>query len=159
MGISKTDWKYLTAFRRCLRITPKSITAQRNMAHKTSSANLFFCAALSCCTCVCAILSGCIFAVFRVNMTLIRIPPCLLTLPSFSKHLEHTSSQDHDSTARHNLSFTDGTMKVLTLRLISLSYRSLGKYHISNPAILLLSTVNNEKQGDQTALPMMLPLL
>lgn len=137
MGISKIDWKYLTAFQRCLTITPKSTAAQRNMAHKTSSADFFSCATLSYCVRPRMHLFYTFrlyIAVFRANTTPIRIPPCLLTLPSFSKHFEHRSSKDHDSTARHGLRFTDGKFRALMLRLISLSYRSIGKYHISNPA-------------------------
>lgn len=86
---------------------------------------------------------GCTFPAFRGNTTLI-IPSYLSTSPSFSRHFEHRSSEDHDTGVRDNLCFTDRKIKALILRVISLSYRSLGKYHI-----------NNKKQGDQTALPRM----
>lgn len=132
MNISKTDWKYSTPFPRTL---PKSTTAQRNKAYKLSNANLFFSALLFILHLSTPVLYfQAVYCRFQSKHHPDQnIPPSLLTLPSFSRHSEHRSSQEHDSTARHNLCFTDGKIKVLMLRWVSLSCRSLGKHHISNP--------------------------
>lgn len=135
VNISKTDWKYSTPFLRYLTTLPKSTTAQRNKAYKPSNANLFFSALLFIlCMSTPVLYFRAVYCSFQSKHHPDQnIPPSFLTLPSFSRHSEHRSSTDHDSTARHNPCFTDGKIKALKLRWVSLSYRSLGKHHISNP--------------------------
>lgn len=139
MGISKTDWKYSTLLLRHLTTLPKSITAQRNRAYKPSIADLFFSAMLFIlCMSTPVLYSQAVYCSFQSKHHPDQnIPPCLLTLPSFSRHSEHRSSEDHDSTARHNLCFRDGKIRALMLRWVSQSYRSLSKHHISNPDTFL----------------------
>lgn len=135
MDISRTDWKYSTPFLRYITTPPKSTTAQRNKAYKPSNANLFFSALLFIlCMSTPVLYFQAVYCSFQSKHHPDQnIPPCLLTLPSFSRHSEHRSSKDHDSTARHNLCFTDGKIKALMLRWVSPCYRSLSKHHISNP--------------------------